>query len=388
MVALLLLSAVTIPTEPTLGLSQQPLSLQASFRQHMQSKRAKGGALLIVSGSDRISATYGVRDSKGAPYLTTTPNRIASVSKPITAVAILTLVQSGKLRLDDSALEILNKERERPIVPKQPVMQNISIRQLLNHTSGFGNDKFLYNHLDLAKTHKFKLPVRPDNLVDLAFTTQNLTTNPGASFQYSNAGYLILGRVIEKVSGKSYEDYVHASVLAPAGIGKSEAFIASTVKLAENETEYWDLMNRTGFSVYTGKVDSRVPMQYGMYSTEAMDAHGGWAMSVEALVKFQQALPRLVSTELQQQVTAMPRTAVNPSSYMGLGFTVIPESEGGFTIMHGGSLEGCNAGIMYRANGQIIAVTCNTGGAPDDNSWSFNYINSTLCPLLNQVARP
>jgi CubicO group peptidase (beta-lactamase class C family) len=342
--------------------------------------------MIVTDGSSTVATTFGVRDEKGSPYLVTTPNRVASVSKPITATAVLTLVQAGKLGLDDSVLDVLNKDREKPIVPKQETMRSITVRQLLQHHGGFGSDSFLYDHLRQATTHGFKLPIPAANLVELAFTTQTLATNPGTSFRYSNAGYLILGRVIEKVSGKTYEDYVQTAVLAPAGISKDEAFIAHGKKLRENETRYWDLMGRTGFSLYPEDNRSRVPFPNGAYAPEVMDAHGGWAMSAQALIKFQLALPKLIKPEMQRLVTAPPPTARGKTNYTGLGFTVIAE-QGGFTIQHGGDLEGCNAAIMYRANGQIIAVVSNTGGPPNDNGWSFNYINDTLCPILNQMAQ-
>lgn len=353
--------------------------IQRSFSNFMSSKGAKGGGLIISNGKNAFEAAYGVRDGKGSPFLITTPSRIASASKPITAAAVLLLIQEGKLGFNDTVIAILNKDRKQPIIPKQKSIEAITVGQLLTHTGGFSSDAFIFNQVNLGKTYGKKLPMSPTSLVEIGLTTQTINGNPGSRFQYSNFGYLILGRIIEKVSGKSYEEYVRTTILAPAGIGKEEAFIASSrvTSLRENETRYWDLMNRMGISLYSEDMGSRVPFQYGAYAPESMDAFGGWALSTLALVKFQLALPRLLKAEMQDLIT------FNSGAYHnGLGFSMSPRF---FSFHHGGSLEGCNAAIMSQGNGVVIAMTCNTGGPPDDNGWSFEYINRILIPLLNRM---
>ncbi|HRJ26286.1 MAG TPA: serine hydrolase domain-containing protein [Fimbriimonadaceae bacterium] len=381
-----LLATIALGLSPTDGFSPATVNqVETSFASHMRARRARGGALLVTHGDGTISVPFGVKDIKGTPYTTATTNRIASVSKPITAVAVLTLVQAGKLRLDEPVLDVLNKDRKRPIVPKQAAMRSITARQLLCHAGGFGSDAFLFDQFNASAKFGLKMPISPRSLAELAFTTQVLASAPGAQFRYSNAGYLILGSVIEKVSGKPYEEFVRTAVLAPAGIKPDEAFIGSSRKLRDNETAYWDLVGRTGFSLYPEDARKRVALPDGAYALESMDAHGGWVMSADALTKFLRALPKLLGPEIQRQVTAAPPTAQSGSYYTGLGFTIIPESRGGFTILHGGDLEGCNAAIMLRADGTAIAVTCNSGGPPQDNGWSFSYMNQTLVPILNRA---
>lgn len=371
---------------PHNGFSQAETSaIETSFRQFAQSKGAHGGALIVTDGSGTVTVPFGVRNEKGDPFLESTPNRVASVTKALTSTAILRLVQDGKLKLDDSVLDILNKDSERPIKPRQEEMRAITVRQLLQHTSGFGSDLLINEQLTTSRKYGLPLPVPKESLVLLAFERETLTSKPGTNFSYSNIGYLILGRVIAKVSGMSYEDFVKSSVLTPAGVSKDEAYIGHSKKLHENETRYWDLPGRTGMSLYGEDKLARVPFPYGCYTLEQMDASGGWVMSVRALIQFQQALPKLVSSELQRELVAPPAIAGRTSSYTGLGFTIIAESNGGYTLQHGGNLEGCNATIMYRANGQVIAAVFNTGGMPQDNSWAFTYVNQVLCPILNQM---
>jgi N-acyl-D-amino-acid deacylase len=384
MIALML--SFVLATSPVPAFSPAEMaSIEQSFHQYAYQKGAHGGALVITNGTQTVISTYGKRNDKD-PYLATTPQRVASVSKTITATAMMTLIQAGKANLDDKVLPILNKDREKPIVPQQPTMEQMTIRHLLQHTAGFTGDAgLLWSQLNVSSRFKTKLPIPAVDLVDLAFTSQGLATNPGGAYQYSNIGYLVLARVIEKVSGKPYGVYVRSAVLAPAGISADEAYVGHSKNLKDNESQYWDLANRMGVSLYPEDNRKKVPFPYGGgYSLETMDGYGGWCMSARALIQFQLALPKILSKEMQAVVTQRPAHA-RGQSYTGLGFMVIPESLGGFTIEHGGSLEGLNACIMYRANGQVIAVTFNTGGMPNDNMWSSVYAHQVLVPMLNQM---
>ncbi len=371
---------------PHTGFSPAETSaIESSFRQYAQSKGAHGGALIVTNGSDTVTVPFGVRNEKGDPFLATTPNRVASVSKTYTTTAVLCLVRDGKLNLDDFVLDILNKDREHPIKPRQAEMRTVTVRHLLQHTGGWGSDTFLNEQVTTSKRYGTPLPIPKDIQVLLAFEKESLVSTPGTRFSYSNIGFRILGKIIEKVSGRGYEDYVRAAILAPAGISATEAYVGHSKNLREGETRYWDLPGRVGMSLYPGDNLKRVPFPYGCYTLGEMDSSGGWVMSARALIQFQQALPKLISAELQAQVVIPPAYARGSRNYTGLGFSVTVESNGGYTLQHGGSLEGCNAAIMYRANGQLISVVFNSGGMPKDNYWAQDYINQVLCPLLNQM---
>lgn len=381
-----LIALATLATSHAGFTPAETSAIEGSFRQFATTKQAHGGALVVTDGTNTITTTFGARNEKGDPFLATTPSRIASVSKALTATAVMKLIQDGKASLDDPVIPILNRERKRPLVPKDPAMDKITIRDLLRHTAGFtGDAKILWNQFVISEKYKTLLPVPPVSLTGVAFIDQNLGSPPGTTFQYSNTGYLVLGRIIEKLSGKSYEDYVWEVVLKPAGIAKEEAYVGHGKKLHDNESRYWDIVGRMGFSIYPEDNRKKVPFPNGAYTVETMDSYGGWVMSAKALVQFQLALPKILSPEMQQLMVARPPTARSSASYTGLGFVVLPESKGGFTIEHGGDLEGLNASIMYRANGQVIAVVFNTGGPANDNSWSHTYVNSVLCPILNQM---
>ena len=168
------------------------------------------GALLVARGNTiLLREAYGLADrNKNIPNTTDTRFRTASTSKMFTAVAILRLVQDGKLKLDDPVGRIV------PALAGKPVA-HVTIQQLLTHTSGTGD---IYGpRLD---EHQDKLLVH-DDFVNL-FGGDALLFDPGTKYEYSNLGYIFLGAAIEHASGRSYYDYIQDSVFTPAGMTHSD----------------------------------------------------------------------------------------------------------------------------------------------------------------------
>lgn len=136
---------------------------------------------------------------------------LASMNKMFTGLAIMQLAEKGKLSLHDKVGKYL------PDFPNKLVADSVTIHQLLTHTSGMGN--FWAEHDKLAK-EKFKtvsdyLPL---------YVHQELLFSPGKGFQYSNSGYMVLGLIIEKVSGLSYFDYVRTYILEPAKMKDTDSY--------------------------------------------------------------------------------------------------------------------------------------------------------------------
>ena len=150
----------------------------------------------------------------GTPNTLDTQFRNGSMNKMFTATAALQLIEAGKLSLDDTVGKIL------PDYPNQDIAAKVTIRHLLTHTGGTGDffgPLFAKNRLTL-KTH--------GDYVAL-FGSRGPVHEPGAEFRYSNYGMLLLGAIIERVSGMSYFDYVRTKVFEPAGM-------RSTGSLPEN----------------------------------------------------------------------------------------------------------------------------------------------------------
>ncbi|MEZ4777672.1 MAG: serine hydrolase [Bacteroidia bacterium] len=229
--------------------------------------------------------------------------RIASVSKPITAIAVMKLVQEGKLGLSDKAFGTGGRLASHPylstVTYSDARINDITIKQLLEHTGGWNRDvdcvpfpnppySWSINNCDpigfpLYVTQKYgeTNPVREEVLI--RFLMENgLDFTPGTQYAYSNIGYLVLGEIIESVTGKSYEDYLKDEILTPLGI--YDMYIGHNLlkDKREREAEYFG-NGYTAPSVYnTGQ---NVPWEYGGWNLEAMDAHGGWIATARDLVR-------------------------------------------------------------------------------------------------------
>ena len=164
------------------------------------SQNGFAGAIAVVEkGKTIINKGYGMADKSES--LLNNPNTIFDIgsnTKQFTSTAILKLVELGKLKVGDSLSNFFNR------LPKDK--QNITIHQLLTHTAGFM--EAIGNDFEQIPTQQF---------FEKLFATQ-LLFEPGEKYSYSNVGYSVLGRIIELVSGKSYEGFLNEYLFAPAGM--------------------------------------------------------------------------------------------------------------------------------------------------------------------------
>jgi CubicO group peptidase (beta-lactamase class C family) len=183
-----------------------PAELDAWFDARMRDAGIPGATMVVVRDGHVVDThAYGVADDNGRAISTSTPFVIGSLAKSITALAVMQLVETGRLSLDTPISDIL---------PQYPIAgqsnaATITVRQLLNQTSGLSTAVGL-RPLSSAVT---SLDARVE---DLEKTT--LVSAPGSAFHYSNANYLVLGRIVEVVSGESYGEYVRTHVFAPLGM--------------------------------------------------------------------------------------------------------------------------------------------------------------------------
>ncbi|HSK71329.1 MAG TPA: serine hydrolase [Pyrinomonadaceae bacterium] len=323
--------------------------------------------------------------------------RIASISKPITSIAIMKLIENGQLSLSDKPFGpggILNVD---PYFANANItdsrVYNITIQHLLEHSAGWNRDLPMspsplspypwgYPHSDpiafplhVTQTLGEANPVTRRAMIKFSIQ-KGLNFTPGTVFSYSNIGYLVLGEVIEKKTGMTYENYVKQNILAPLGIYDIRLGKNLLADKQEREGEYINTF--TTLSAYgTGQF---VPWQYGGWSLEAMDAHGGWIATSRDLVKLLTAVdafpsrPDILSASTIQTMTTPSATNFNYAK----GWVV--NSSG--TWWHGGSLDGSYS-EMVRTNGQVTwAVIFNKrtnasgfGNAVHNLGW--NCVNST-----------
>ena len=236
---------------PKVNISGKPNQLLVPFDELMtrfvHDHTVPGAALAVTRDSQLVYARgFGWADTEAKrPVQPESLFRIASLSKPLTAVAVLQLVAAQKLGLDQHVFDVLLANEWLP--PKHDVrLQKITIRQLLQHTAGWDRDKSfdpITRPHQISKSVNRPLPVGPEDVIRYALTLP-LDHAPGTQFAYSNVGFLILGRLIEHASGQQYAAYVKEHVLKPVGVTRMQLGRAWKDDLANGEVHYYDARHR------------------------------------------------------------------------------------------------------------------------------------------------
>jgi len=184
-------------------------ALKTRLTQDAAAGRFSGAVLIAHNGQPIFEQAYGLADREhGIANTVDTGFRIGSMNKMFTAVSIMQLVQAGKIGLDDPLGKFLTD------YPNKELASQVTIRELLTHTGGTGDifgPQFAAHRLQLRTLADY------ENL----YGARAPLFKPGSRFDYSNYGFILLGLVIEKVSGQSYYDYVRDHVYAPAGMTSS-----------------------------------------------------------------------------------------------------------------------------------------------------------------------
>lgn len=225
------------------------------------------GVALAIAHEGRLvyEEAFGLADRERGEALSTRHRfRIASVSKPITSCAILDLVESGHLKLDDRVFGVGAVLGTRfGHVPYRRYVEDVTIGHLLTHTGGgWKNDSSdpMFRNRDMEHAE----------LISWTLDSLALEDPPGSSYAYSNFGYCVLGRVLEAVTGHTYATAVERRVLAPCGVRRMELAGNTLAERLEDEVRYYGQAGEN---------------PYGM-NVRRMDAHGGWVATPRDLVAF------------------------------------------------------------------------------------------------------
>ncbi|XP_038050382.1 uncharacterized protein LOC119723670 [Patiria miniata] len=219
------------PTERTFP---ETLALDSKMSAFLRDNHYTGATLGVARGDQvRYTQGYGQTD-EGAPMRPTTLLPISSLSKTITAVAVLKMVEAGDLELTDQVFGsdgILSSFRPSDKMGMDPRLLDITVEHLLHHTAGWSqstprlydpmmNSVYLsrgHDVIDIAKEMRLEHDLSPDDVITYMMM-QPLDNPPGIQYQYSNFGYCVLGRVIEHISGKSYASFIRSQILEPLGM--------------------------------------------------------------------------------------------------------------------------------------------------------------------------
>lgn len=333
------------PAEPAAGAlgpkeSAEELAreLDGKLSRMAQRDQFSGAVLIAKDGKPVFEKAYGLadREAKTANTLDTR-FRLGSMPKMFTSVSIAQLVQAGKFKYTDTLAQVL------PDYPNQEVARKITVHQLLTHTSGLGD--IFTPEFDKVK----------DQLHDLKdylplFVNQPLRFEPGKGWSYSNAGFIVLGLIIEKQSGESYYDYVQKHVYNVAGMKDTGAF-PKTQQVPRLAVGYTSM----------GSPDGKLKSNWDTLPWRGMSA-GGSDSTVGDLLRFANALRehKLLNAELTQTIMTgkvnPPRS--DPEDKYAYGFED-GRAGGHHTWGHSGGAPGMNADLRMYEDGYTVVVLSN-----------------------------
>ncbi|MEW5765024.1 MAG: serine hydrolase domain-containing protein [Acidobacteriota bacterium] len=270
-------------------LSALPGAVSALLKSRWETGEFSGVVLAAVGDRVVVHECAGLADrSFAVPVTRDTKFNLGSINKLFTRIAVAQLAEKGRLSLDDTVGKIL------PDYPNPEVAAQVTVRHLLDFTSGMGD--FFGEKFDAIPKDRLR-----DNRDYLSlFAADPLQFEPGTSRRYSNAGYVVLGLIVEKVSGKSYYDYIRENIYGPAGMTDTDSFEADVpvANLAEGYTRNW------GGSEHAGE-----PPRSNIYSRPARgsSAGGGYSTAPD-LFRFAGALKagRLLGPDFTRWVLGGP----------------------------------------------------------------------------------
>ena len=314
------------------------------LRKYVEYNAFNGAALVAENGKVIFKKGYGYANFEwDIPNAPDTKFRLGSITKQFTSMLIMQLVQEGKLRLDEKVSEVLSD------YPKEQG-EKITIHDLLTHTSGIPN----YTDFPGYPTEIMKNTFSPLELVKL-FENKPLEFKPGSKFSYSNSGYILLGYIIEKVTGKPYEEVLKENIFNPLGM-KNSGYDHNIEIIPKRAYGY----NHFALEVQNANyIDMTVPFSAGaLYST------------VEDLYKWDQALytNKILSKGNIKKLFGKYIPAFG-GMYYGYGWAVTKISNGHGdsvnVVAHGGAVNGFNSLIERFTDDKNLIVLLNNTGATD-----------------------
>lgn len=310
-------------------------ALRTKLEKDSAAGQFSGAVMLVHNGKTEFSGAYGLADrEKKIPNKLNTRFRIGSMNKMFTATSILQLVQAGKIKLEDPLGKYLTD------YPNKDVATKVTIHHLLTHTGGTG-DIFTPEY----QAHRLELKTLQD--YEKLYGERGLKFEPGSKWEYSNYGFILLGLVIEKVSGQSYYDYVQEHVFKPAGMTGTGSE-PEDVAVPDRSIGYTQMGSPAEWRPNTDTLPYRGTSAGGGYST------------VEDLVKFATALldHKLLNEHYTELLTTgKVETPAGDKYAYGFSDSI---RDGVRSVGHNGGAPGQNGDLkIYPQLGRIVVALAN-----------------------------
>ena len=308
--------------------------MEQVVQSYVDSKQFMGSVLVAQDGKVVLNKGYGFANLEwDVPNTPTSKYRLGSLTKQFTAACILLLEERGKLKIDDPVKKYM---------PDAPAAwDKVTIFHLLTHTSGIPS---FTGFPDYAASEPF--PSTPEKLV-ARFRDKPLEFQPGEKWNYSNSGYVLLGYLIEKISGQTYSQFVQENIFTPLGM-KVSGYDSNSAIIPHRAAGYTPIPNGIKNAGY---IDMTIPLSAGgLYST------------TEDLLRWEQGLMggKLLSPASLQKMT----TPFKQDYAFGIG---VHTEKGHKIIDHNGGIEGFNTILQYYPESKLtIIVLANLNGqAPE-----------------------
>jgi CubicO group peptidase (beta-lactamase class C family) len=340
-----MIGIVGFPSASMIAFDQQFVDLMNTY--------AVPGMAMAVSrnGTIVIERGYGLLDLNDPNSQATTANsfRVASVSKPITAMAILKLIEQGPLTLETLVWDLLNDDF--PLLPGETLangVDQIQILHLLQHSAGWDDSVYdpMFDVDKIAKEAGMPPPADQRAIVRKMWSKDLVNTPPGSKFAYANFHYCLLGRVIEHVTGQRYADYVASIMLGPMMMNSTFQGSSFLSGRHPGEARYFpypgEPQSNSVFPPF-GLVDA----PYGSFDLENMDSHGGWVSSPRDLLAFINGVFRgtFLSSSSLSAITSNSISEGSPGLFSGLGWD-LKTAGSSFNYYHLGRLDGSTAIVV------------------------------------------
>ena len=281
-------ATITAPEESKL---QKFDSLMTTF---MSENEIDAGALSIMkNGRVVYDKSFGWKDSAHTQILPQgAMMRLASVSKPITAAAIMKLIESGELDLTTRAFDLGQDvpgvlELDPSPVLGDTLFKQITVEHLLQHRSGWDREvdkDWVFHEVEIATALGITSPPGQEEMVSFLLG-RSLQFTPDSKKVYSNVGYLVLGLIIEKISGQKYMDYVHKEVLGPIGIARNDVIQGRSFLPDRDFREPWYNSGFKGVNVFD-PTGPQVFISDGGWNHEGALSYMGLVATSRAIVEF------------------------------------------------------------------------------------------------------
>jgi len=292
--------------------------------------RFMGSVLVAQDGKVLLDKGYGFANLEwDVPNTPTTKFRLGSITKQFTAASILLLEEQGKIKVEDPVKKYM---------PDAPAAwDKITIFHVLTHTSGIPS----FTSFPDFESREAQA-MTPEKLVEW-FRDKPLEFEPGTKLNYSNSGYILLGYLIEKISGQSYSEFVQQNIFTPLGM-KDSGYDSNSAIIAHRAAGYTP--GKSG-AVNAGFVDMSIPFSAGaLYST------------TEDLLRWEQGL--FGGKVLRPESLAKMTTPFKQDYAFGLG---VSTQNGHKMIAHDGGIQGFNTALAYYPDDKlVVAVLANVNG--------------------------